>query len=308
LAKARSLRKDNIGYLFILPYVFFYLLLGLYPMIDTLLLTFKNYSGMNKPKWVGFKNWARVFSFGDKEVWDPVFWKSLGNTWIIWLMNFIPQILMALLLAVILSNDRLKGRGAFRAIFYLPNLVTAASIGTLFQFIMGWQHGSLNEALVSLGLMDPENKMNWLASPFYTRVTVSFIQFWMWFGNSMILMMAGIKAIPMDLYEAAVVDGANAWQKFTKITLPLLRPTLTYIMVTSLIGGMQIYDIPKTLLFGFQGGPDQSILTTVYYMYNQAFQYFNYSYGATVAYGLFIEIVFFSIIFYRVTYGRQIKK
>jgi multiple sugar transport system permease protein len=307
LAKARSLRKDNVGYLFIAPYFFFYLLLGVYPLIHTFWLTFQKFDGFKPATWAGLANWARIFDFGNKEVFDPMFWKSIANTWIIWGMNFIPQLLLALLLAVILANDKLKGGGAFRAIYYLPNLVTAASVGTLFQVLLGWQEGTVNKILVGLNVIDAAHKINFFGSELYMRMAIAFIQFWMWFGNSSLLIMAGIKAIPGDLYEAAVVDGANGWQKFTKITLPLIRPTMTYIMVTSLIGGMQIFDIPKTIMFN-SDGPNHSNLTSIFYMYNQAFQYRNYSYGATVAYGLFIEIVLFSIIFYRVTYGSQLKK
>ena len=188
--------------------------------------------------------------------------------------------------------------------FYLPNLITAASIGVLFLALFDWQTGSVNNALTGLGIL--KEKVNWMSSPVFAQLIVSFIQWLMWFGYSSILLTAGIASISEDIIDASVVDGANAWNRLTRITLPLLKPTILYVLVTSLIGGMQIFDIPMTLTKG-SGEPAKSLMTMVLYLYNMAFKYNDLPYGATISYGVFIIIIIFSVIFFKVLYGREDK-
>ncbi len=233
---------------------------------------------------------------------DAVFWKSVANTWKIWLMCFIPQLVSSLLLAVLLTQYRIRRAGFFRAVFYLPNLVTAASVGVLFAALFDWQTGSVNSILQSLGFI--EEKVNWMGSPAFAQGITSFIQWWMWFGYSSILLTAGITAILQEIIDASVVDGASNSQRLFRITLPLLKPTMLYVLVTSLIGGMQIFDIPMTLTKG-DGEPQKSLMTMVLYLYNMAFKNKDYSYGATISYGLFIIILLFSILFFKVLYGKK---
>lgn len=181
--------------------------------------------------------------------------------------------------------------------FYLPNLVTAASIGILFGVLLDWQTGTVNKILLQLNLI--EEPVNWMGSPSFAQGITSAIQWWMWFGHSTILLTAGIKAIPNEVIESAVVDGAGSVQRFFRITLPMIRPTLLYVVITSLIGGMQIFDIPMALTGG-DGEPQKSLMTMVLYLYNSAFKNKNYAYGATVSYGLFAIILIFSVLFFRV--------
>jgi len=287
----RSLFKnrDNKGYLFILPYFLAMLTFQIYPIFYTLYLSFFKPVTLIKSEFVGFENYARLFS-------NPLFYTAIGNTWFIWLMNYIPQIVFALLLAVILTNPNIRARQTFRTVYFLPNLVTAASIGVLFAVLLDWRFGALNHALVKFGIFS--EPYEWLQDKMATRIAVSLIQWWQWFGYTMIIFMAGLSAIPEDLYEAAHIDGATNLQSFFRVTLPLLRPTMLYVMVTSLIGGLQIFDIPRVLTNG-RGGPDNALTTMVLYLYNQGFKNFNLGYASALAYALFIMIIIFSAISFR---------
>lgn len=285
--EAMNRKRAKYGYLFVLPYVIIFLIFQLYPIIYTLVLSFKD---GETEKFVGFKNYVHLLG-------DQVFWQSVANTWIIWIGCIIPQIIFALILAVLLCQYRIKGAKIFQALFYLPNLVTAASIGILFSVLLDWQTGSFNKILMACNLIDEPVK--WMGSPVFARSLTSLIQWWMWFGHSTIILTAGIKAISGDIIEAAIVDGSNSRQRFFYVTMPLIKPTLLYISVTSLIGGMQIFDIPMALTGG-TGEPKKSLMTMVLYLYNSAFKNKNYAYGATVSYGLFVIIVIVSLVFFRV--------
>lgn len=283
-------RRDNKGYLFILPYFLAFLTFQLYPMIYTLILSFQTPINMFESEFAGAVNYRRLFS-------TPLFYQAIGNTWYIWLVNFVPQIAIALFLGVVLSDRSIKGRETLRTLYFLPNLVTAASIGVLFAVLLDWRFGALNQMLLRLGVLT--EPIHWLQEPLIAQGTVSFIQWWQWFGYTTIIVMAGLSAIGDELYEAAHIDGASTWQVFRRITLPLLRPTMLYIAITSLIGGLQIFDIPRVLTNG-RGAPDNALTTMVLYLYNQAFSFFNVGYASAVAYVLFVMILIFSVIAFKV--------
>jgi cellobiose transport system permease protein len=234
-------------------------------------------------------------------VMDEVFYLTIWNTFLIWLMNIFARLGAALFFAYVLSQKAaFRGRNFFMAIFYLPNLITAASIAALFAILLDWQTGPLNFMLLKMGIL--KEPVYWLNSPFWARFFTAFTIGWTWFGYAMILLIAGMSAIPEDLFESATIDGAGNIQKFFLITIPLIRPTLTYVLITSLIGGLQNFDIPKIITDGF-GSPDKSILTTVMYLYNHSFMNFNLGYGAAVSYGLFLVIMLVTVSSFRVLYG-----
>ncbi|MGL1892494.1 MAG: sugar ABC transporter permease [Spirochaetaceae bacterium] len=282
-------KRGNKGYLFILPYFIAMLTFQVYPIIYSFILSFQKPISMIESEFVGFANYQRLFT-------NEYFYKAIGNTFFIWLGNYIPQIVFALLLGVILTNKNIKGRETLRTVYFLPNLVTASSIGVLFAVLLDWRFGTLNHALLAIGII--KEPINYLSMGLVVQGSVSFIQWWQWFGYTMIIMMAGLNAISTELYEAAHIDGASRSQAFFSITLPLLKPTMLYVMVTSLIGGLQIFDIPKVLTNG-RGGPDNSILTMVLYLYNQAFKNFNLGYAAALAYALFIIILILSAFMFK---------
>ncbi|MDF1566769.1 MAG: sugar ABC transporter permease [Spirochaetaceae bacterium] len=290
-----KLNRDTKGYFFILPYFLVLIALQLYPIIFTMGLSFTKPINMFENEFAGLENYRRLLT-------NPIFYQSIFNTLWIWLWNYIPQIIFAVLLAVILTTYKLKGREFLRTVYFLPNLVTAASIGVLFAVILDWKNGALNHVLVSMGILN--EPFQWTVRPRIMQGAVSFIQWWQWFGYTMIIMMAGLNAISEDLYEAAHIDGASRKQAFFGVTLPLLRPTMLYVMITSLIGGMQIFDIPKVITRG-RGQPDGALNTMVLYLYNQAFQNFNVGYAAAIAWVLFFIILIFSILSFRLIKGRD---
>lgn len=254
-----SFRKKSTGYLFLAPFIIGFLLFGLYPVFNTLSLSFTDATLMSKSShFIGIDNFKRLFA-------DEVFIRAVGNTWLIWILNFIPQIGIALLLSVLFTNARLKIQavGVWRAIFFLPNLLMPAAVAALFNALFAY-YGPVNQFMVRSGFLS--EAMRFLENIWVTRGLVIFIQWWTWFGQTAIIVMAGMTSIPVSLYEAAMVDGANAWQMFRRITLPLLRPILIFVFVTSLVGGMQMFDIPFLLTDG-RGSPQSSIQTNNILMY-----------------------------------------
>jgi multiple sugar transport system permease protein len=232
-----KVRKDYYGYLFIAPFIIGFLIFGLYPVYNTLALSFTDTTILaGGGEFIGFKNFERLFA-------DDFFWTAIKNTWLIWILNFIPQIGIALLLSVWFTSTRLriKAVGVWRAIFFLPNLLVPAAVAALFFSLFSF-YGPVNQFMVRAGFL--EEAMHYLQNRAVARGLVVFIQWWMWFGQTVIIVMAGMTSIPIALYEAAMVDGATATQMFRRITLPLLKPILIYIFVTSLVGGMQILTSP----------------------------------------------------------------
>lgn len=255
-------RYNRYGYYFLLPFFIAFLIFQLYPILYTIYLSFTDLSGWNTTSnFVGFKNYLSIIQ-------NQLFKKSVGNTFILWIVNFIPQLGLALLLSAWFTNAKLKlkGSGFFKVVFYLPNVITAASVSVLFYALFSYPLGPVNMLLVKIGwIAEP---YNFFQSTTATRLLVSFIQFWMWYGQTTIVLIAGILSINDSLFESARVDGATDGQIFRHITLPLLKPILLYTMVTSLIGGLQIFDIPYLLT---KGGPNSSVLTMTMYIYQQAF-------------------------------------
>ena len=251
--------KDYYGYLFIAPFIIAFLIFGLYPIYNTFYLSLTDTTMMSsQSSFVGLKNFERLFS-------DTSFKKAIKNTWTIWLFNFIPQIVIAMIVSIWFTSSRLKLRavGVWRAIYYLPNLLMPAAVAALFFSLFSF-YGPVNQMLVRIGFL-PEAK-HYLQDPTIARGLVVFINWWMWFGQTVIVVMAGMTAISLSLYESAMVDGANSWQMFWRITAPLLKPILIFIFVTSLVGGMQMFDIPFLLTDG-RGSPSGSILTNNMLMY-----------------------------------------
>jgi multiple sugar transport system permease protein len=253
-----------------------------------------------KASFVGIDNFKRLFA-------DIVFIRAVGNTWLLWILNFIPQLGIAMLLSVWFTSTRLRiqGVGIWRAIFYLPNLLMPAAVASLF-FSLFSLYGPVNQVLVRANLI-PE-AINYFRDPTITRGLVIFIQWWTWFGQTIIILMAGMTSISLEIYEAARVDGANAWQMFKFITLPLIKPVLSYILVTSLVGGMQMFDIPMLLTDG-RGSPESSIMTNNILMYMK-FRSSQGHIGAASSVGVmifFMTTIFALLIFYLLR-DKEIKK
>lgn len=287
--------RSRYGYLFILPFFIAFIFLELYPVCFTFFLSVQKWDGLAGESFLGMKNFTRLLT-------DKIFFLSIWNTLRIWLVSYIPQILTALLLSSVFTLWNIKGMKFFRAVFYLPNLITAASVGLLFNLLFNGNKSVVNNILQAMKIQGAP--FEFFNDPIFTSNLTSYIQCWMWFGYTTILVMAGITTIDKSLFEAAEIDGASKWQVYQKITLPLIKPTIIYITITSIIGGMQLFDVPATMSDG-TGEPDKAILTTAMYLYNQGFKNHNYGYSAAISVGLFVIIGFMSFISLRVMKGKE---
>ena len=283
------------GYMFIIPFVLVYLIFHLYPTIYTTILGFTDCKGLNNTNWHLLKD--NIFANYQQILSNKSFRTSVKNTVIIWLMNFIPQISLAMLLTAWFTARRItvKGQGLFKVIFYMPNIITAATIAILFHALFSYPTGPVNDLLQRLNLRD--GSYNFFISKPASKLIVAFIQFWTWYGYTMIILISGVLGISPDIYEAADIDGANGVQIFFKITIPNLKTILLYTLVTSLIGGLNMFDIPKLYL---NGGPDNSTKTASVFIYEQAFSgKYLYNRASAASMLMFIVIAICSaILFY----------
>lgn len=263
--KRKRLGYAKYGYLFCAPFAIAFLIFSLYPVIYTAVIGFTDMKGLGMTSFhildEPFKNFKMILN-------NKSFRISFGNTLKMWIANFIPQILLALLLTAWFTDTRhkIKGQGFFKVVFYMPNIITAATVAILFNALFGYPMGPVNDLLIRFGFLD--KPYNFQVSKVAAQSIVAFIQFWMWYGYTMIILTSGVLGISPEIFEAAEVDGANRVQTFFFVTLPNLKTILLFTLVTSLIGGLQMFDIPKLFLLG---GPDNATLTTSVFIYNQAF-------------------------------------
>lgn len=260
----RGISYAKWGYIFSIPFVAAYLIFSLYPTLYTLILGFTDCKGIGND-WSILEN---PFDNFKDILHNESFITSIKNTISIWLMNFIPQITIALLLTAWFTShtNEIKGKGFFKVVFYMPNIITAASVAILFNALFSYPVGPVNDILMRLNISDTAIKF--LVDKNVARWIVAFIQFLMWYGNTMIVLISGVLGISPDIYEAAEIDGANGVQTFFRITIPNIKTILLYTLITSLVGGLNMYDIPQLFL---AGGPDSATLTTSVFIYNQAF-------------------------------------
>lgn len=248
--RPHKLKYGKWGLIFILPFFISYAVFQLYPLIMTFYNSFfTKYSDLMTEyvEFVGFDNYVKVFTEGHIV-------KYFGNTFLLWILGFVPQILVSLLFASWFTDIRLKlrGTGAVKVILYLPNMLMASSVAVLFVTLFSVR-GPINAMFGTA--------FDFLNHEWSIRLIIAFINFLMWTGNTTILLMAGIMGIDPALYEASSIDGASAGQQFRKITLPMLKPIMLYVMVTSMIGGLQMFDIPNLLVKN--GGPNEVAKTVV---------------------------------------------
>ncbi|MBQ6250548.1 MULTISPECIES: carbohydrate ABC transporter permease [Ruminococcus] len=255
--RIKSISYAKYGYIFILPFFLVYFFFQLWPLINTFIVSFHG-NGKSVEDWVGLQNYKDVLFGGEGRrvrVIHESFFRCLKNTVILWVGNFIPQLALSLSLAVWFTEAQLKipGKGFFKVVMYLPNIITAASVAVLFLQLMGQSEtnpGAINFLLYKMGIVKRDSAsllyhtVPFIEGVWQSRIVIMFIQTWMWFGNTMIMLMSGIQGINPSLFEAASIDGASSGQVFRKITLPLLTPIMAYTLITSMIGGLQMFDIP----------------------------------------------------------------
>ena len=281
LRQHRTISYARWGYIFIAPFFVAFVLFSLIPLCSTIYYSFFEYyrSGLKiiGPNFVGLENYKAVF--------DSDLLKYLWNTVLIWIMGFIPQLAISMLLAAWFTDLRLRlhGKGFFKVIIYMPNLIMASALAMLF-FALFADNGPINSTLISLGVIsEPYQFFTSVAS---TRWLIGLMNFLMWVGNTMILIMAGIMGIDSGLFEAARIDGCKSGQMFRRITLPLIRPILIYVLITSMIGGLQMFDVPKVLTNN-TGSPNRATTTILMYLNNHLFSK-NYGMAGAVSVILFL--------------------
>lgn len=294
MKKKKSISYAKWGYIFILPFFITFLIFSLIPLVDTVRYSFYEYyrSGIKEigPNFIGIANYLSLLKL------DML--KYSTNTLILWVIGFVPQIVIALVLACWFTDARLKihGQQFFKVVIYLPNLIMASAFALLF-FTMFSTNGPINSILMSLGWV--KKPIDFLGSVIGTRSLVGFMNFLMWFGNTTIMLMAAVMGISMDIFEASELDGCNSIKRFFYITLPLIRPILAYTLITSIIGGLQMFDVPQILTNG-QGNPDRTSMTLIMFL-NSHLKSKNYGMAGALSVYLFIVSGILCMIVYKMT-------
>ena len=295
-------KHNKWGYICLIPFFAVFVIFQLIPLITTIYNSFfENYmSGLTQvgPNFIGFENFAKLFQSGD-------LMKYFNNTMIMWILGAVPQIIVSLLLAAWFTDPslRLKCQQFFKTVIYLPNLIMAAAFAMLF-FALFADSGPINSMLMQIGIISEPYKF--MSHVWTVRGLIAFMNFLMWFGNTTILLMAGMMGIDPALFEAAEVDGATSGQVFWKITLPLLRPILVYVIITSLIGGLQMFDVPQILTNG-SGDPMRTSMTLIMYLNKHLFSK-NYGMAGALSVMMFILTGVLSLIVYKMTASKEVNQ
>ena len=298
--QSKVVQYNRWGYYFLIPFIVVYLLFQFVPLVTTIYNSFfENYrSGLKQigPNFIGFGNYLKILSNAD-------LWKYAGNTMIMWIIGFLPQIITSLLLGAWFTDPslRLRGQRFFKTVIYLPNLIMASAFAMLF-FTLFSDSGPVNSILMQLGII--RKPFTFLSNTTAARSLVGAMNYIMWFGNTTILLMAGMMGIDTALFEAAQVDGATSTQIFFRITLPLLRPILVYVLITSLIGGIQMFDVPQILTNG-TGDPARNTMTMIMWL-NKHLYSKNFGMGGALSVLLFIITGVLSMIVYKTSSSSEV--
>ncbi len=287
----RVRRSFTIPLLMLLPFMVLFAAFVLYPVINSLYLSFTNYNAISAPKLIGIANYTDLLQ-------DPRFYKALGNTALFVVSVVVLNTVLGLTLAVVFGGESLWDQ-VMRAVFFLPSVAGGIAILAVWKWILNSEgYGILNAARGLFGLAP----ITWLGTPSLAIAMLVMVAVWGGMGGTMILFVAGLRAIPSELYEAAAIDGATPSQRFWKITLPLLRPTMLYIIITGTIGAFQVFNEPYLLFGGVSsvGGLLDSALTLVTYLYDRGFGRFQLGYASAVAWVLFIIVFALTLINLRV--------
>nr|WP_235921208.1 sugar ABC transporter permease [Lentzea tibetensis] len=269
-------------YLFVAPFFVLFAAIGLFPLLYTAYVSLFDWElGADDPAFIGVENYTTL-------VGDEQFWNALFNTFSIFVLSSGPQIIIAVLLAALL-NANLRARTAWRMGVLLPYVASLVALTIIFGTLFGPQYGLVNEVLTAVGI----GPVDWQADTFGSHLAIASMVNWRWTGYNALIVLAAMQAIPREVHEAALVDGAGALRRFFSITLPMLRPTIIFVVVTSTIGGLQIFTEPK--LFdpsgGSGGGAENQYQTVVLYLYQSAFQSFDLGYASAIAWVLFLVVI-----------------
>ncbi|KND24650.1 carbohydrate ABC transporter permease [Streptomyces acidiscabies] len=285
-------------YAAISPFYLLFLGFGLIPVGFSLYVSFHRWDGLGSMEWAGLAQYRYLIS-------DTDFWNSIGNTIIIWALATFPMIFLAMVTAVML-NSAVRFKNVYRFAYFLPNVTSVVAVAIIFGSVFSTNFGLMNALLQAVGL----DQIAWLNTPWGIKVAIATLMTWQWTGYNAIIFLAGLQTIPGELYEAAKVDGANPFQTFFRITLPMMRPVLLFVLVVSTVTGLQSFSEPQVLLQStandstYAGGPGHSGQTMVLYFFQQTFDNNDFGYGAAVAWGIFLVVIIFSIVNWRLVQRR----
>lgn len=277
--KSRSLKSKWLPYLLVSPYLIFVLVFVAFPVLFCFFLTFNKWNIISPMKFIGIDNYSRLFH-------DRLFWKAIGNTLKFLLLHIPLQLIVSLFLAYLL-NQKIRAASFFRASFFMPVIVSGVVVTILWQQLLGFDGGLINRVLMGIGIP----KIGWLVNPDVAIYSIAIMATWKNVGLYVILFLVGLQTVPTQYYEAAKMEGATRWQQFYHITLPMINPTIFMVVILSTIGGFSLF-IEPYIMTG--GGPLNTTLSAVLYIYKQAFQYYNMGYSATL--GFFYAIMIMTVV------------
>jgi len=270
-------------YLYVAPFFVLFAVVGLFPLLYTGYVSLFDWQlGDDTARFLGAGNYAELLQ-------DPQFWNALANTVSIFLLSSVPQVIVAVGVAALL-NTNLRLRTGFRMGVLVPYVASLVAVGIIFGNLFGVNYGLVNSFLELVGI----GRIDWQADRFASHIAIATMVNWRWTGYNALIVLAAMQAIPPELHEAAMIDGAGAWRRFRSVTLPLLRPTITFVVITSTIGGLQIFTEPK--LFSAMpgsntGGSTNQFQTVTLYLYQSAFENLRLGYASAIAWMLFLVIV-----------------
>ncbi|WP_432662211.1 sugar ABC transporter permease [Wukongibacter baidiensis] len=277
--------KKTAPYYFLSPILIIFCIFMIYPIIDSLFLSFKEFK-YGEYNFVGLRNYIMLFK-------DEIFIKSLKNTFTYLIIQVPIMIMLALIFAVVLNQQFLKFKGFFRISIFMPAITGLVAYALIFKLLLNSDYGLINHFLKALGF----HGVDWLSRPLSAKASIMIAITWRWTGYNMVIMIAGLQRIPYEIYEACDIDGANRFQTFMKITLPLMKPIILFCAITSTIGTLQLFDEAYILT---NGGPDNATTTVAHYLYNQGFRYLKFGYAAAMSYILVGIIAILSLIQFKI--------
>ena len=286
--RRRISEETRAGWIAISPWVIGFLIFTLGPLIASLYFSFTNYNVLQPARWVGLNNYRTLLTD------DPQLPKALRNT-LVYTAIFVPLHVLTALGVSLLLNEARQMRGFFRTIFYLPSITPAVATAYLWIWILNPNAGLVNRTLRSLSLPAPA----WTVDPFWTKPTIVISQLWL-LGGAMIIFLAGLKGIPTDLYEAAKLDGAGPWRRFRDVTLPMLSGVTFFVATISTISSLNVFT-QGYVMFDKNGGPQNSALFVVMYLFKRGFEYFQMGYASAIAWLLFLVIVAITVVQFRLS-------
>jgi len=279
--------SSKAAYIFIAPAMAAILIFFFIPVISAFIISFTDFDiyalgSFSTVRIIGFRNYVRLFE-------DPLFWTSLKNTAYYVLLATPLSITVSLGAAMLLNSRLVKYKAVFRLSYFIPYITTLVAVAIVWRFIYHPKFGIVNYALGLVGI----NPIDWLGDSNWAMPAIVLMAVWKSFGYNMIIFIAGLQSIPEDLYEAAFIEGANWWQRFKSITLPMLAPTTLFISIITIVGYFQLFAEPYIMT---QGGPLNSTLSIVQYMYQEGFKWWNMGYSASIAFVLFFIILVVTVI------------